>query len=351
MKRTILLMASVLLLLLPTWGVWSFTGQPPEIEEILRQEDALLCDSRYEEALALLEGVSASYPGTRQDAAARMEAAALHGKAFHDLERCRQVYGSIVQDFPQTMEAVLAASNLADLDLGENRPPFTEYLARIDGLVRDCGGIPLDEVAHSTTRRQFAPLSWLGPQDQADLLADLYFLTASRIAARPRQEWTRELLTCGLNIHTFVRERFPGAYGRSVSDSQREMILRLGGNARPEVVRDETPPRLHVVAPRRGVTMADRQPKVEIHLDDGDLAEAELDLGETQIRVDGVDVLGQAEIRSLVNPSGRPGPTFEKVQISWRPTSPLSPGLHRVEVEAADHAGNLAREAWSFTLR
>jgi len=122
MKRPILLLASVLLLLLPVWGVWSFAGQPPTVEEILRQTEALLADSRYEEALALLEGFSASYPGTRQDAAARMEAAAIHGKAFHDLERCRQIYGSIIQDFPRTVEAVLAASNQADLHLVQGRP-------------------------------------------------------------------------------------------------------------------------------------------------------------------------------------------------------------------------------------
>lgn len=351
MKRTILLLASTMLLLLPAWGVWSFTGQPPEVEEILRQTEDLLCDSRYDEALVLLEGFSASYPGTRQDAAARMEAAAIHAKAFHDLERCRQIYGSIVVDFPRTVEAVLAASNLADLYLVEDHPPFADYLARIDGLIRECGGLSLDEVVRGSTRGEFSASSWLGPKDQADLLADLYFLAGSRIAARPREEWTRDLLTRGLNIHTFVRERFPGAYGRSVVDSQREMILRLSGNARPPVVRDETPPRLDVVGPRRGVTMADRHPKVEIHVEDGDLTEAQLDLGETEIRVDGVNILDHAEIRSLVNPSGRPGPTFEKVQITWRPPQPLSPGLHRVEVEVADNAGNKARDEWSFTIR
>lgn len=351
MKRPILLLASVLLLLLPVWGVWSFAGQPPEIEEILRQTDALLADSRYEEALALLEGFSESYPGTRQDAAARMEAAAIHGKAFHDLERCRQIYESIIQDFPRTMDAVLAASNLADLHLLEERPPLSVFLAQIDGLIRECGGIPLDEVARGSTRREFAVLSWLGPSDQADLLADLYFQASSRIAARPREEWTRDLLTRGLNIHTFVRERFPGAYGRSVSDCQKEMILRLSGNARPEVVRDETAPRLQVVAPRRGVTMADRRPKIEVHLEDGDLTESQVDLGEAEIRIDGTNILDQAEIRSIVNPSGRPGPTFEKLQITWRPPQPLAVGLHRVEIKVEDNAGNQAREEWSFTIR
>ncbi len=351
MKRKLLLLAIALLLLAPTWSGWSFAEQPPEIEEILRQSRELLGDSRYQEALELLEGFSASYPGTPQDAAARMEAAALHAMAFRNIKRGREIYGSIIRDFPQTVEAVLAASNLADLDLVEDRPPFSEYLTRIDGLIHECGGLPLDDVARGSARGDFAATSWLGPEEQAFLLADLYFLAASRIAARPRAEWTTDLLTLGLGIRTFIRQRFPRVNSRSVVDGQREMILRLSGNPRPQPVRDETPPRLEVIAPRRGVTMSDRQPKLEIHLEDGDLTQSQVDLGGTEFRLDGQDVLEQAEIRSILNPSGRPGPTFEKLQITWRPAQPLASGLHQVAIAVRDVAGNQARDSWSFTIR
>ena len=113
------------------------------------------------------------------------------------------------------------------------------------------------------------------------------------------------------------------------------------GNAMPPVswgftVADLTPPQLGDVRPDPGSAGSDRTPVIALTLGDGD--GTGIDPASMSMSVDGIDVIGQAQLTGS--------------RLTYVPVAPLAFGNHTVVVNASDRAGNHAPPlSWTFTVR
>ncbi|GMU56436.1 MAG: hypothetical protein AMXMBFR33_55820 [Candidatus Xenobia bacterium] len=80
---------------------------------------------------------------------------------------------------------------------------------------------------------------------------------------------------------------------------------------------------------------------------DGDESQAQLRLNRTLVKLDGIEIpLEQLEIRVRYRQKHN---NAEDVWMRWRPTDPLQPGPHVLEVRLQDGAGNATSQVSRFT--
>ena len=122
-------------------------------------------------------------------------------------------------------------------------------------------------------------------------------------------------------------------------------------------VEDTLPPEIRGISTHDGLTIGNRQPKIEFELTDGDVTQNQVDLRKLVFTLDGNDLTDDMQVRSHINTSGKYDKkdprkhTFERLRIWYVPPAPLSPGKHTVYIKAVDSADNASEKAWSFTVK
>ncbi len=321
-------------------------GQAPPPEEALRQARELIGDSDYDRAVELLEQVSAANPGTNFDASSRLTRAYVYGASYHNFGQARTLYDSVVRDFPGTVNAYFAETSLADLDLMVDGKPFADWLERMDGAIQSAGGVGLQPILRGS-RRGPRPVPGLDTRTQEALLYDAYTVVSSRMSSRPMEERTLQLKEQSLELLLYVRETFP-----SVDDGLDQTIRRRryweieGRNTLPD---DTTPPVILKLHPKDGARTGPR-PQIRIRSVDGDESQAQLTLNRTMVKLDGIEIpLEQLEIRIKRARYWQKHTNAEDVWMRWRPSDPLQPGPHVLEVRLQDGAGNATSQVSRFT--
>ncbi len=113
---------------------------------------------------------------------------------------------------------------------------------------------------------------------------------------------------------------------------------------------DITPPSFSAHLPSPGATISDPTPGIFVQIDDsqaGSIARGgEIDELSVRVWLDGVDITTIASI-SVPHSTNAGYPTGA---VLFVPAQPLLEGLHTMQVEAGDFAGNLATTEWTFVV-
>ncbi|MDI6872215.1 MAG: hypothetical protein QME79_12885 [Bacillota bacterium] len=111
---------------------------------------------------------------------------------------------------------------------------------------------------------------------------------------------------------------------------------------------DLLPPVVEVVSPRPAETVHDTRPVLEVALSDSGVG---VNPAAVRLVLDQVDLTHLLTVSPLTEASRAPEyPAAERLRVTCQPTAPLRPGLHRVWLQAADRAGNVATATWSFQV-
>ena len=108
---------------------------------------------------------------------------------------------------------------------------------------------------------------------------------------------------------------------------------------------DLEPPRISIVQPQDGATITEERPWIEAEISDEDSG---IDPNAILISLNGVEVTAEAIIERI-DPEAL-GAT-KKWRLCYRPPVPLPPGMHYVQIDARDTAGNSSRRQWSFYVQ
>jgi hypothetical protein len=151
----------------------------------------------------------------------------------------------------------------------------------------------------------------------------------------------------------FIRDKFPRFNWENVPSEIRDEVLRLrkGKMSTVGFPGDNTPPIIRPIAPHDGLQIGETRPKIEIELEDGDISQTQVNLSKLIFTLDGQDLTDVMKVKSTINTSGQLGPTFEKLQLTYRPATPLSIGLHTVYVKAIDYGGHASEKTWRFYVK
>ena len=267
-------------------------AQPPEGEAELLRADALIGDSEYEEALTVLQSLSARYPATSLDARACMSRAYILGAIRHDLAASRQAYQDVLTRFPNSYFGYVAESNLADLELipqtdsSLHSPAFQAYFARIRAAVLRAGGpdISLDNLSGP-----IRPVPGLSSQEQELILEDLLELVADRMRVRAAHETPFDVAIYkrGILIQALVDSRF--GEGLNSTDvfylrSKGFSLFRLQDSSQ---IQDQTPPLITVQSPADGAVVTETSPTLLFTLSDGDVTQFQPDVDRLKVWLDG----------------------------------------------------------------
>ena len=112
---------------------------------------------------------------------------------------------------------------------------------------------------------------------------------------------------------------------------------------------DITPPSFSAHLPAPGSTTTDTTPGIFVQIDDsqrGGVGRGEIDLRSVRAWLDGADITSIASI-SVPHRTNIGYPTGT---VLFTPAQPLAEGVHTVQVQAGDFAGNIATTTWTFTV-
>jgi len=303
----------------------------------------LLGDSLYEDALKKFQGIVQRNPGTTLAAESQIQVAQIHGGlGNHSL--MFQEYQDIITRYPGSRFEIGARSSIIDITTRD----FPDYLQKSDELATSFGGPSVTEALkarESETVR--AKIRMLHPEFRAGL-AGVYGGVASRLYGLQRYDES-------IQLSLLCRENFPkSTIATSFLERIQSAILnRAGKRNAPDYPEDTTPPKIRPIAPRDNQIVGDATPKIEILLDDGDIAQGQVILQTLEFRLNDRDLTNDMDVRIEINPSAQFGPqhVFERIHITYRPESPLPPGQYAVFVKAEDYGARTSIKSWSFTVR
>ncbi|MEW6279135.1 MAG: hypothetical protein AB1758_10955 [Candidatus Eremiobacterota bacterium] len=357
-----------ILLVLMFLGASPASAQPPEAQQKLLLADGMISDSRYDEALELLESLSRDYPGTLLDAKARMSRAYILGAVRKDNAAARQLYDSVLAEFPNTI-GLWAEADLADAELfrqphNSSSPSFQQYLQRMDGIIRRAGGPSIFSAELRVA--DITPVAEWSPQEQRVVLYDLYGVIAGRMFDAALHTPDNDTRKRSVRIHVYRYQLLPEAFDYLAIDALRGDIMEVFDKSleqqNADRDNDTTPPDLTIVSPPEGSQTSERRPEIAFTLSDGDAGQSQTAWDQTRVSLDGtrllwpVEPIGSIEslppgtqwdmVADLDNPAG-PALT---VSMALIPQADLAPGPHTVQVTVFDRNRNETTRTWSFTV-
>jgi hypothetical protein len=183
-------------------------------------------------------------------------------------------------------------------------------------------------------------------------LADYYYSTAmlyNRLKYGKGQYYDRKI-----KLLTLVREKFIKVDWKElnvIGEINWLVLMQRGILSNKDFPHDIAPPSIRPIAPHDGLQIGETQPKIEIEIEDGDISQTQVDLSKFLFTLDSQDLTDVMKVKSTINTSGQLGPTFEKLQLTYRPATPLSIGLHTVYVKATDYGKNASEKTWRFYVK
>ena len=301
-----------------------------------------MADGFFQEALPKLEQVSRDAPLTEEDLYSRLELAHYYFGTQRK-EASKQLYASIIRDFPNRSEATIARTNLADIRYLDEGGNFQSYLAELDLIADSLGGPKVSSIASGGTG-QIRAVSGLPFQAQSEGLAELYGTAASRVVAQ-KSGITKDDISRNLNLLVFMAEAFPGILNEGFEEQLVEAFQRRDGETSYDSANDKTPPKiLKLKAKSKGgatydviASVSDNllifPSSVEILLDGQKLVDSPALRFRTMHK--NVKTLKAKDLRIVINYS----------------ISNLSPGRHQVVCTATDGVGNTSTKSRQFQVK
>ncbi len=88
---------------------------------------------------------------------------------------------------------------------------------------------------------------------------------------------------------------------------------------------EETPPNVEIVFPSEGQLLSPNEVRLQVRANGGSIREIPIELGETIVQLDGVDIFDRTSIDSRLSLED---PVFERLTFDYAPDAPLAEGSH-----------------------
>ena len=244
---------------------------------------------------------------------------------FSPADKARAIYQQISQVYPQSHFDVVARLSL--LNISQLTPQ--QRFAGMDALVATFGGPTLKEIRtrHTWSVRKAQGLT----QELKDGLMGVYALMHRNLSAA-QGNYQEALPLAIFAYETFGND--PEVDGALAGDIQHD-IFRLHGS--PPGGWAGTPyvnPTIRVKSPDDRITGP--RPRISIEVWTGDYRQLPVYLSQSKFLVDGQDVRSLLLVQSKFAKKAKIGRIYERDTWTYRPASPLSPGLHTVSIVAQE---------------
>ena len=320
--------------------VRSQTGNPGEL---LKSAEAEIADGFYKEALPKLEQVSLDAPLTEEDLYSRLDRAYYYFGA-QNKEASKQLYTSIIRDFPDRSEATIARINLADIRYIDEGGNFQTYLTELDSIALSLGGPKVSSIAGGGNG-QIRTVSGLTAEAQSAALAELYNTAASRFVAK-KAGTSKNDIEQNLNLLVFMAETFPGVLQEGFEEQLVEAFQRRDGNTSFDTASDRTPPKISTLKVRPKEKGGDYV--VVTSVGDNLL----IFPSSVEITLDGQKLTGSPVLRFRPMHKNVKQLKANSLRIVLKQTiSNLSPGRHQVVCTATDGVGNISTKTRYFRVK
>jgi len=277
----------------------------------------------YSAATRLLQEIIRDNAGTQLAGEAKRTLASIQMDGFLNLDEALRINEEVASEFRDTPVGLWAESDAIDLTL-EKDNDLSRYQERYDALIVKIGGVPLravmrarEESPSGSSGVSFRSVPFLSAQEQDEMLFSFYTAVAFNTEGTGRTLATVDHLAVndGLKLLMFLRERFPRTGGsranwRNIFEIQDIFLLEKGITKRDNFPLKEPPPRIQPIAPRDGLTIGDRQPKIEVLLHDGDIREMQIDTASIVFKLVPCPISSSPPVsrgdRALAPPSSEP---------------------------------------------
>lgn len=331
--------AAVFWLLLITERVWSQSGSP---SVLLQEAQAERDDGFFQEALVKFQKVSQDAPRTTEDLYSRLERARYYFGTGNK-EVAKQLYASIVQDFPTRSESVLSRINLADIRYIDENGSFPAYLSELDTIAVSLGG-PKVSLVSSGGDGRIRSVAGFSEEVQSEALAELYDTAASRFVAK-KAGVSRDDIDRNLNLLVYMAETFPGVLGEQFQEQLVGAFQRRDGVSSIDPSSDRSPPKIFALKVR---TRASGGRVIVTSVSDNLLIFPR----SVDILLDGQKIDAEPLLRFRPLNKNPKHLRVESLRIVIKqPLPALAPGRHQVVCTATDGAGNVASKSRYFRVR
>lgn len=325
-------MASFKFLATPVWT------QPGDPATLLQDAEADRADGFHTEAMAKLEQVSRDFPGTDYDLYSRLNRAQMQFGA-HNKTAAKELFSSIVQNFPGRSEATIARINLADIRYIDENGSFQNYLTELDSIAVSMGGPSVSRVVQGGGSLTVNSLPGIAAQAQQESLAEIYHIAASRFTAK-KDGVTPDDLNKSLALLLFDAEQFPGILQENFQEVLADTIRSRDGDF--DYTKDNKAPKIHLLKVRK------RPGAFEVFVSVTDnlwISPASVDLFLDGQKIETKKILRYRPMHKKVEKF-----KLDSLKIVIKEDlSNLSPGRHEITCRAEDGVGNVASK--SRTLR
>ncbi len=326
MKKVYAIFMSWMLILgLATPGLGQFTD--PAQAAYYEALDQIQLYGRHDIGLELLMELINDYPNSPWALTARFQV----GHQQDTAEESIAIYQHIASDYPGTLDEALARLNILRLQYPVE---LEAWLTEASILAEEYRSPLIEEIlAGSNVETNIATVRDL-PNVNHLVLAKIYTKMWGRIALQNRQ------VERALPLVIFLRNAIEptgvmSGFGHDIQFSLMRMQL-PNGTPTPGIVVD---PNVTIQAPSEG-SVTGPNPVLSATISVGDYRHVQASLSKTEITLDGVDIKAQTSFRSEINRILEEDVTFETVYLS-ADLGPLSPGTHTITltVPVEDYRG------------
>lgn len=298
--------------------------------------------SRAQGVQAFLD-LAAAHPGTTLGAKCLFEAASFG----EDESRLDGLLQRIVNEYPGSRFEMHARS----WQLSRRVTSLEEYFDGVDQLAQSFGAPTLKEISANPTRavRKLRAL----PAEFRNGMAQVYSNVREVQLGSVKNRLPEALATTQFGLDAYFDD---GIAYRSFDCRKHFIIAEMNGGWQ-SYEGQRSDPVVKLISPKPNQRTGPR-PSLRLNVNGGDFYHTGLDLQTegTRFRLDGRDILPELDVRSRLFPIRKAGHPTEKYRIRFRPSQPLTKGLHTFEVVliAGGYQGTgPGRTAlqWNFTVQ